>query len=137
MKLILTATTVAALTLGIYGQAQASKLCKLTGTYTDEYGVATAMIKKLRGTLSAPPVCATPYSFGITDLTKTGFTVTGKNKTKSCGKFSAGLTFMGSCSVFGGTVNIGGQQLSDVFTKQPDAARHSAAPDMGLTKGFK
>jgi hypothetical protein len=137
MKIILTTACAAALTLGVLGQAQAAKLCKLTGTYTDEYGVATATIKNKSGVLTAPPVCATPYTFKITDLTQTGFVVTGKNKTKSCGTFSATLMFEGSCSVFGGTVDIGGQMLSDVFTKQAEAARRWVAPDAGLTRGFK
>jgi hypothetical protein len=137
MKIVLAVAGIAAMGLGGIGQAQAAKLCKLTGTYTDEYGVATAVIKNRSGTLSAPPVCATPYTFRITGLTQTGFNVAGKNKTKSCGTFTAALTFQGSCSVFGGTVDIGGQKLSDVFTKQAEAARKLVAPDAGLTRGFK
>ena len=137
MKIVLTTATIAAVMFGVYNQAYAKGLCKLTGTYLDEYGVATAVIKNRSGTLSAPPICATPYTFKITNLTKTGFTVTGKNKTKSCGTFSATPTFMGSCSVFGGMVDIGGQMLSDVFTKQAAAARKSAASDTDLIKGFK
>lgn len=119
MKTIYAAASLSAIILAtVCGQAQASKLCNLTGTYTEQYKVATAVIKGKKGVLTATTFCATPYTFKITNLTQTGFTVTGKDKVKSCGTFTANLTFEGSCSVFGGTVVVNGQQFSDTFTKQ-------------------
>ena len=136
MKSFLGAAAIAAIAISTFGSAaQAAKLCRLTGTYTDEYGLATANIKGLKGQLVAPQICATPYNFKISDETQTGFNVTGGNKTKSCGTFTASLTFMGSCDVFGGTATIHGMMISDVFTKQT-AAKH-AAPDAALSRGFK
>lgn len=117
------------------GQAHAaSGLCKLTGNYTDDYNSVTT-IKNKSGTILNTQICATPYSFKITNETKTGFTATGKNKTKSCGTFSVMPTFMGSCSVFGGTVTIHGIQLSDVFTKSAPAIR--TQPTTELTRGMR
>ena len=135
MKILLGAAMLAATAISAVNGAQAAKLCKLTGTYTDEYGIATAIIKGAKGQLVAPEICATPYTFKISDETKTGFNVKGGNKTKSCGTFSASLTFMGSCDVFGGTATVHGMKLSDVFTKQ-DAAQHSV-PDQALSLGLK
>ena len=117
-------------------QANAKGLCKLTGVYTDEYGVATATFKGRGGSLAAPDACTTPYSFKVTDETMTGFTVNGKNKTKSCGTFTASPTFMGSCSVFGGSVTIKGQTFNDTFTKQ-SPQRHVTPPASVLTDGLR
>ena len=137
MKIILGAAVTAAMAIATFGSAaQAAKLCRLTGTYTDEYGIATANIKGAKGQLVAPDVCATPYNFKITDETQTGFTVTGGNKTKSCGKFTTTATFENSCSVFSVSGTINGQQYSDVFTKQAKA-RVAPKADAGLSAGFK
>jgi hypothetical protein len=130
------AAIVAMTTMLGMAQADAKGLCKLTGVYTDEYGIATATFKGHGGSLAAPDFCATPYSFKVTDETKTGFTVNGKNKTKSCGTFSASPTFMGSCSVFGGSVTIKGQTYSDTFTKQ-SPERHAVPPSFDLTSGLR
>ena len=136
MKQVISMAAMAAFVVtGLASQAHASKLCNLTGVFNDEYGVAVATIKGKKGSLSAPPFCATPYTFKITMETVTGFNVTGKNTDKSCGTFTASPTFMGSCSVFGGMVTIKGQTLSDVFTKQ--AAAHVAPPASSLTKGMR
>lgn len=136
MKAVLSALGIAILaSTTCDGAAYAAKLCKLTGTYTDEYGIATANIKGKKGQLVAPDFCATPYNFKITNETLTGFTVTGSNKTKSCGTFSTNATFMGSCDVFGGTVTINGQHYADVFTKQsaaPAVPETSAILGLGL-----
>jgi hypothetical protein len=122
--------------VALCGQAQAgSGLCKLTGGYTDDYGSVTS-IKGKAGSILNTSICATAYTFKITDETKTGFTATGKNSNKSCGTFSVMPTFMGSCSVFGGTVTIHGIQLSDTFTKKAAASVARAAPASGLTKGM-
>jgi hypothetical protein len=123
--------------VALCGQAHAaSGLCKLTGNYTDDYGSVTA-IKGKKGTILNTSICATAYTFKITDETKTGFTATGKNKTKSCGTFSVMPSFEGSCSVFGGTVTIHGIQLSDTFTKENAESVARAAPPADLTKGMR
>ena len=120
----------------LYGQAQAaSKLCKLTGSYSDDYNSVTS-IKGKKGSILNTAICTTAYTFKITDETQTGFTVTGKNANKSCGTFSVMPTFMGSCSVFGGTVTIHGIQLSDTFTKKTEASTGRTAPAGDLTKGM-
>ncbi len=120
----------AAVILGLAaGQAHAAGLCKLTGSYSDDYG-STTMIKGKNGSILNTLVCATPYTFKISNETKTGFTVMGKNKVKSCGTFTAQLTFMGSCSVFGGSVVVGGYTLSDTFTKIPGADRPATPSDL-------
>ncbi len=138
MKRILGIASVVALTSAIAaGQAHASSggLCKLTGNYSDDYG-STTSIKGKKGTILNAAICATAYTFKISGETNTGFNVMGKNKTKSCGMFSASLTFMGSCSVFGGTVTINGQQISDTFTKTSPAAQNHSAPSE-LTLGLR
>jgi hypothetical protein len=136
MKLFVQKSAILAVALVfVAGQAHAAKLCKLTGSYSDDYG-STTSIKGKKGSILNTIICATAYTFKVSDLTKTGFTVTGKNKTKSCGTFSAGLTFMGSCSVFGGTVTIDGQNISDTFTKI-NAAKHTQPADSALTDGLK
>jgi hypothetical protein len=117
------------------GQAHAAKLCKLTGNYSDDYG-STTSIKGKKGSILNTAICATAYTFKISDLTQTGFTVKGKNPTKSCGKFEAGLTFQGSCSVFGGSVKIDGQTISDTFTKIGEA-KHNQPAASALTDGLK
>ncbi len=130
MKMLIGTASYAALTFALVcGQANASSggLCKLTGNYSDDYG-STTSIKGKKGSIYNSLICSTAYTFTISDETKTGFNVKGKNKTKSCGTFSATLTFMGSCSVFGGTVTIGGQQTSDTFTKENKAAERRLAP---------
>ena len=138
MKTILMPASLAAIVLATIGnQAQAAKFCNLSGTYTEEYKIATVVIKGKKGKLTAAPFCATPYTFKITNLTQTGFTVTGKDKVKSCGTFTANLMFEGSCSVFGGTVTVNGQQLSDVFTKQNEIANPAAAERSDLAAGLK
>ena len=120
----------------VAGQAHAAKLCKLTGSYSDDYG-STTSIKGKKGSILNTVICATAYTFKISDLTQTGFNVAGKNKTKSCGTFSAGLTFQGSCSVFGGSVKIDGQTISDTFTLI-NGVKHSQQPaDSALTDGLK
>jgi hypothetical protein len=126
-------------TLGVLvlcDQAQAaSKLCKLTGKYSDDYSSVTS-IKGKKGTILNSAICATAYNFKITNETQTGFTATGTNPTKSCGTFSVSPTFMGSCAVFGGTVTIHGFQLSDTFTKINAASTSHNAPASDLTKGI-
>jgi hypothetical protein len=134
-QIICTAAMAAFVITGLASEAHASKLCNLTGVFTDEYGLATATIKGKKGSLVAPPFCNSPYTFRITHETTTGFDVAGKSTDKSCGKFTASPTFMGSCSVFGGTVTIKGQMLSDTFTKQ--AAAHVAPPASSLTTGMR
>ena len=138
MKIQTTLCAIAALgAVALSGHAQAaSGLCKLTGNYTDDYGSVTA-IKGKKGTILNTSICATAYTFKITDETKTGFTATGKNPTKSCGTFSVMPTFMGSCDVFGGTVTIHGIQLSDTFTKKTQASIAHNAPTGDLTKGMR
>ena len=141
MKIIASMAAVTAIAFtGFVGQAHAAGLCKLTGTWTDSLGVATATIKGKHGTLAVPLLCATPYKFAITDETKTGFTVSGTNKTKSCGTFAAMPTFTG-CDQFGGSVTINGQTVSDTFTKQTPA-RHvepalNPALNSELTAGIR
>ena len=130
MKSILQICAAAALTTGLVaGQAHAAGLCKLTGSYSDNYG-STTSIKGKKGSILNTFVCATAYTFKVSNETQTGFTVMGKNPTKSCGTFTAGLTFQGSCSVFSGTVTINGQQLSDTFTKIQNAARPASPSDL-------
>jgi len=137
MKSLIQKTSFLALSLlFVTGHAHAAKLCKLTGNYSDDYG-STTSIKGKSGTILNTVICATEYTFKITDLTQTGFTATGKNKTKSCGTFSAGLTFMGSCSVFGGSVVIDGEKLSDTFTRI-NGVKHARQPAASaLTDGLK
>lgn len=119
----------------VAGQAHASGLCKLTGSYSDDYG-STTSIKGKKGSIQNAAICATAYTFKISDLTKTGFNVKGKNATKSCGTFKASLTFMGGCSVFGGSVKIDGQTISDTFTKIGEA-KHTQPAASALTDGLK
>ena len=125
--------------LGVFvlcGPAQAAtKLCKLTGNYSDDYGSVTS-IKGKKGSILNTAICATAYTFKITDETATGFTVSGKNSNKSCGTFTAMPMFEGSCSVFGGTVTIHGIPLSDTFTKEAGASAGHAAPSSDLTRGM-
>jgi hypothetical protein len=130
MTSLIRAASAAALSLGLAaGQAQAKGLCKLTGSYSDDYG-STTSIKGKSGTIKNSLVCATAYTFKVSDETATGFTVTGKNKTKSCGTFSANLTFgADTCTTFSGTVTIDGGQLSDTFTKiEGPMTAHRAPP---------
>jgi hypothetical protein len=130
MKNMMGTASIIVLTLAMAaGQAHASDrgLCKLTGNYSDDYN-STTSIKGKKGSILNAEICPTAYTFTISDETSTGFNVKGKNKTKSCGKFSASLTFMGSCSVFGGTVTINGTPISDTFTKENTAAVHHQAP---------
>ena len=137
MKTIATVTAVTAIAFtALAGHANAAGLCKLTGTWTDSLGLATATIKGKHGTLTVPDVCATSYTFTISAETKTGFTVTGKNKTKSCGTFSAMPTFSG-CSEFGGSVTIDGHTISDSFTKQNLARQAPPALEPALTSGMR
>ena len=136
MKSLLATAVIAAMAVSTIGAAQAAKLCRLNGSYDDEYGLAVANIKGMKGQLVAPQICATPYNFKISDETQTGFNVTGGNETKSCGTFTASLTFMGSCDVFGGTATIHGQMISDVFTKQAKT-RTVPAPTAALGLGLK
>jgi hypothetical protein len=44
---------------------------------------------------------------------------------------------MGSCNVFGGTVNIDGTPYSDTFTKEGAPAHRQPAIPTGLTKGMQ
>jgi hypothetical protein len=118
------------------GQVHAAGLCKLTGNYSDDYG-STTSIKGTQGSILNTLFCATAYSFKISDETRTGFNVMGRNKTKSCGTFSASLTFIGSCSAFGGSVDINGQKLSDSFTKEGHAAHIRPATASELTNGIR
>ncbi len=135
MKSILKSGSAAIVALELVaGPAHAAKLCKLTGSYSDDYG-STTSIKGKNGSILNTLVCATPYTFKISGETQTGFTVMGKNKTKSCGTFTAGLTFMGGCTVFGGSVVIGGLTLSDTFTKIPGSERPT--PPSDLLDGLK
>ena len=137
MKLIFKMAVIAGVaSVGAASHAQASPLCKLTGSYSDNFGSTTKIVGK-KGTILNSAICATAYNFKITAETVTGFTVTGKNPTKSCGTFSAQPTFMGSCSVFGGSVTIHGATISDTFTKIPGSV-HAAPPVAdGLTTGLK
>ena len=130
MTPVLRIASAAAIIAGLAaGQSHAAGLCKLTGSYSDKYG-STTSIKGKNGTILNTLVCATAYTFKISNETKTGFMVMGKNPTKSCGTFSAALTFQGSCSVFSGTVNIDGNQLSDTFTKIQNAQRPATPSDL-------
>jgi hypothetical protein len=123
--------------LALCDHAQAaSKLCKLTGTYSDDYSSVTSISGK-KGTILNTAICATAYTFKITNETQTGFTATGTNKTKSCGTFSVTPTFMGSCAVFGGTVTIHGFQLSDTFTKTSAASTNRPEAANDLTSGMR
>ena len=122
--------SLATVALGLVGtQAHAAGLCKLTGSYSDDDG-STTSIKGKSGTILNTAVCPTAYTFKISNETKTGFDVAGKNKTKSCGTFTASLTVQGSCSVFSGSVVIDGHTLSDTFTKIQNASHPAPASDL-------
>lgn len=137
IKHVLQVGSAAALALGLVaGQAQAAGLCKLTGSYSDNYG-STTSIKGLHGTISNGVLCSTAYTFKISNETKTGFIVTGHNMTKSCGKFTANLTFMGSCSVFGGTITVDKQPYSDTFTKIAGSTHRQPPAASDLTNGLR
>jgi hypothetical protein len=137
MKISIRHASLAALTLLLVtGQANAARLCKLTGSYSDDYGSTTSITGK-KGSILNTLICATAYTFKISGETQTGFNVAGKNKTKSCGTFSASLTFEGSCDVFGGTVTINGEPLSDTFTKEGAPAHRQKAVPTNLTKGLQ
>ena len=118
------------------GQVQAAGLCKLTGNYSDDYG-STTSIRGKQGSILNTLFCPTAYIFKISDETRTGFNVMGRNKTKSCGTFSASLTFIGGCSAFGGSVDIDGQKLSDSFTEEGRAARSQRAISSDLTEDMR
>ena len=135
MKILISSLSVAALALTLVaGPASAKGLCKLTGNYSDLYG-STTSIKGRKGSILNTILCATPYTFVISNETTTGFTVTGKNKTKSCGTFTAMPQFEGSCAVFGGTVTVNGNMLTDTFTLIT-GAKHEAPASSALTKGM-
>ena len=120
----------------VTGQAHAAGLCKLTGSYSDDYGSTTSISGK-KGSILNTAVCQTAYTFRISKETATGFSVMGKNPTKSCGTFTAQLTFQGSCSVFSGSVTLDGQTLSDTFTKIK--GKTHSQPDMSsdLSTGLR
>ena len=129
MTIFIRAASAAVLSLSLAaGQAQAAKLCKLTGSYSDMYD-STTSIKGKKGTIQNGFICATAYTFKVSDETATGFTVTGKNKTKSCGTFTASLTFGATCDTFSGTVAVNGGTLMDTFTKiEGSVPAHRAPP---------
>ena len=120
----------------VTGQAQAAGLCNLTGHYSDDYGSTTSITGK-KGTILNTAVCQTAYTFRISKETTKGFDVMGKNPTKSCGTFTAQLTFQGKCSVFSGSVTLDGSTLSDTFTKIKSKTR--SEPDMSsdLSDGLR
>jgi hypothetical protein len=74
-------------------------------------------------------------NFKIADVTLTGFTAAGRNKTKSCGTFSTNAMFMGSCEVFGATMAINGQQHAEMPTKQ-SAAHAAPRADASRSRGL-
>ena len=119
----------------VTGQAHAAGLCKLTGSYSDDYGSRTSINGK-KGSILNTAVCQTAYNFRISKETATGFTVMGKNPTKSCGTFTAQLTFQGSCSVFSGSVTLDGRTLSDTFTKIQGKARITPDLSSDLSSGL-
>jgi hypothetical protein len=124
-----------------HGAAAKTKLCNLTGNWTDELG-ATAVIKGKKGTATASAICATgTYTLKITDLTATGFDITGKTKDKSCPGVTAALAFVnGNCAVASGTITIGGSEiLDDEWTNNgsADIVRRANAVSSKLTDGLR
>jgi hypothetical protein len=124
-----------------HGAAAKTKLCNLTGNWTDELG-ATAVIKGKKGTATAPAICSTgTYTLKITNLTVTGFDITGKTKDKSCPGVTAALAFVnGNCALAAGTITVGGSEtLDDEWTNNgsDSIVGHTNAVSSKLTNGLR